>query len=126
LQVIAWLRRLFSRAPKPLPFRAAFTDRVIVRGMLAVSGVPRPDERVVDRIAVAARTVIKTVDEQAERMHVTEDSTAVTPGQRAAMDVELDGAQASLNAALVFAGARPSGAAVVGFEIMRRLRETDG
>lgn len=125
--MIAWLRRLlWPELPKPLPFRADFTDRVIVRGMLAVSGVPRPDERVVDRIAVAARTVINTVDAQAERMHVTEDSRPVTPGQRAAMDVELDGAREVLNAALVFAGARPSGAAVIGFEIMRRLRETDG
>jgi hypothetical protein len=125
--MIAWLRRLlWPELPKPLPFRADFTDRLIVRGMLAVSGVERPDERVVDRIAVAARSFIELLDEQAERVNVTEDSKPVTPGQRAAMDVELDGAREVLNAALVFAGARPSGAAVIGFEIMRRLRETDG
>lgn len=117
--MIAWLRRLFAPTPKPLPFRSDFSDRVIVRGMLSESGVPRPDERVVDRIASAARTFIRVLDEQAAR----EDSTAVTPGQRAAMDVELDGAQAVLNAALVFAGARPSGAPAIGLEIMRRLRE---
>jgi hypothetical protein len=121
--MIRWLARLFS---KPQTLQASEVDRAIVADVMARSGVPFPDARVADRIALAARLVITTVDEQAEALEVAEGKPPVRDAQRKAMDVELDRVRDDLTDALMAAGARLSGAPAIGYEIMRRLREADG
>jgi hypothetical protein len=119
-----WIRNLFGRA-KPQGLKASDVDRAIVADVMARSGVPHPDARVVDRIAVAARAVITTVDEQADRTLIEAGRMPLTPGERSTMDVELDRVRDALTDELIAAGSRLSGAAPIGFEIMRRLRAQD-
>jgi hypothetical protein len=105
--------------------KASEVDRAIVADVMARSGVRHPDARVADRIAVAARTVITTVDEQAYLLEVLADKAPPDAPQRHAMDVELDRVRDELRDELVGAGARLTGAPAIGYEIMRRLRELD-
>jgi hypothetical protein len=125
-----WIRSLFRRAPKSSApklhaLKASEIDRAIVADVMARSGVRHPDARVADRIAVAARLVITTVDEQADALEVAEDKSPVSDEQRKAMDVELDRVRDALSDELVAAGSRLAGAAPIGYEIMRRLRKQD-
>lgn len=119
-----WIRNLFGRA-KPQGLKASDVDRAIVADVMARSGVPHPDARVVDRIAVAARAVITTVDEQAGKCLIVAGRPVVSPGERAAMDRELDRVRDHLTDTLIEAGSRLSGAAPIAYEIMRRLRAQD-
>jgi hypothetical protein len=119
-----WIRNLFGRA-KPQGLKASEVDRAIVADVMARSGVPFPDARVADRIAVAARTVITTVDEQADALEVVAGKPRVSQAEREAMDVELDRVRDVLRDELIDAGARLSGAPAIGYEVMRRLREQD-
>jgi hypothetical protein len=118
-----WIRNLLGSKPEPL--KASAIDRAIVADVMARSGVPHPDARVADRIAVAARLVITTVDEQADALEITEDKPPVSDTERRAMDVELDRVRDALSDELVQAGSRLAGAAPIGYEIMRRLRKQD-
>jgi hypothetical protein len=117
-----WIRNLFS---KPEALQASDVDRAIVADVMARSGVLHPDARVVDRIAVAARAVITTVDEQADALEIVAGKPRVSQAEREAMDVELDRVRDVLRDELVDAGARLSGAPAIGYEVMRRLRAQD-
>lgn len=122
--MFSWIRSLFARS-KPEPLKASDVDRAIVADVLARSGVRHPDARLVDRVAYAARRVITTVDEQADRLEVLAGKVPPDSATRFALDAELDRVQAALRHELVDAGARISGAPGIGYEVMRRLREFD-
>jgi len=95
--------------PKAETLKAPERDRAVVADVMVSFGVPYPDARDADRIAIAARRVSDLVN----------DWGPLEPGARAA----LDAAHAQLRRALTEAGWTPVGSAGPAAAIVRRLRE---
>lgn len=108
-RVSAEVLEALDTRPKPQALNAPEGDRAIVADVMASYGVPHPDARHADRIAVAARRVVVLVTSE----HPLE------PGERAA----LEAAHSQLRTALMGAGWTRVGAAGPAASIVRRLRE---